>query len=67
MSEQIEKSKAPIISTRSTIEFMDELDNEASLRGHTRSEALGEILRLGFPRYLKKFPKKFERIDGAAA
>lgn len=64
MSEQIEQKENPIISTRTDLEFKAALDEAAELRGHTRSQALEEILKLGFPRYQKKFPKKFERVGG---
>jgi hypothetical protein len=63
MSEQIKQEDNPIISTRSTLEFKTRLDEAAELRGHTRSQALDEILKLGFPRYIKKFPKKYERVE----
>lgn len=66
MSEQIEQEKNPIISTRTDIEFKTALDEAAELRGHTRSEALEKIMKLGFPRYVKKFPQKYERVDSAA-
>lgn len=66
MSEQIEQKENPVISTRTDIEFKSALDEAAELRGHTRSEALEKILKLGFPRYVKKFPQKYERIAGVA-
>jgi hypothetical protein len=66
MSEQVKQDENPIISTRSTLEFKTSLDEAAELRGHTRSQALDEILKLGFPRYIKKFPQKFERVETSA-
>lgn len=66
MSEQIEQKENPIISTRTDTGFKNALDEAAELRGHTRSEALEKIMKLGFPRYLKKFPQKFERVENTA-
>jgi hypothetical protein len=66
MAEQNEQEKNPIISTRTDLEFKAALDEAAELRGHTRSQALEEIMKLGFPRYMKKFPQKYERVDTAA-
>lgn len=66
MSEQqIEQDKNPIISTRTDIQFKTALDEAAELRGHTRSQALEQIIKLGFPRYKKQFPQKFERVEAA--
>lgn len=66
MSEQVEPDKNPIVSTRTDLEFKAALDEAAELRGHTRSQALEHIIKLGFPKYLKRFPKKYERVDAAA-
>lgn len=66
MSEQIEQDKNPIVSTRTDLEFKAALDEAAELRGHTRSQALEKIIKLGFPKYLKQFPQKFKHVDSAA-
>lgn len=63
MSEQIDTKENPIISTRTDMEFKTALDEAAELRGHTRSQALEQIIKLGFPRYKKQFPQKYERVD----
>ncbi len=41
--------------------------NEAELRGHTTSQAVEEIIKLGLPKYLKRFPRKFEPVNSEAA
>lgn len=66
MSEDTNSKETVIISTRTGLELQQEIDREAKLRDHTRSQALEQIIKLGLPRYLKRFPKKFERLDSAA-
>jgi len=66
MSEETKTETAPIISTRTTMEIRQRIDEECQLRGHTRSQALEQIIKLGLPRYLKQVPRKFDRIDNAA-
>ncbi len=46
-------------------QFKAALDEAAKLRGHTVSEAAERMLRLGMPIYLKRVPKKFERVEAA--
>jgi hypothetical protein len=67
MSEDTNTKETVIISTRADAELQQEIDREAKLRDHTRSQALEQIIRLGLPRYLKRFPKKFERVNDAVA
>lgn len=68
MSEEIVKSKGTVvISTRTEQEIQRQIEDESRLRGHTRSQALEQIIKLGLPRYLKRFPKKYERISDATA
>lgn len=66
MREEQKPKENGIISTRTEPALKRQLDQEAELRGHTRSEALEYIIKLGLPRYLKTVPKKFERVDDAA-
>jgi hypothetical protein len=66
MSEDTNTKETVIISTRTNLQLQEEIDHEAKLRDHTRSQALEQIIKLGLPRYLKRFPKKFERVDNAA-
>jgi hypothetical protein len=66
MAEETKTKETAIISTRTEIEVQRQIDEEGQLRGHTRSQALEQIIKLGFPRYLKRFPKKFEKIGNAA-
>lgn len=66
MSEEEKPSESPIISTRATLALKRHITDEARLRGHTRSQALEQIIKLGLPRYLKTVPKKYEAIDSAA-
>lgn len=66
MSEDTNTKETVIISTRTDVDLQREIDHEAKLRDHTRSQALEQIIKLGLPRYLKRFPKKFERVDSAA-
>lgn len=56
------KEKTKVISTRTEIEIQELIDEAGQLRGHTRSEALGAIIKLGLPLYLKKFRKKYQRV-----
>jgi hypothetical protein len=67
MGDDIKSKEAPVISTRTSIEVQQQIDEEGQLRGHTRSQALEQIIKLGLPRYLKKFRKKYERVENAAA
>ena len=67
MRDEVNNSKQVVISTRTDADTQKQIDNEARLREHTRSQALEHIIKLGLPRYLKRFPKKLERIDSAAA
>jgi len=46
-----------VVGARS--EFAETIEKEGYIRGHSKSEALNEIIRLGLPRYLKKFKPKF--------
>lgn len=67
MSDAIKTTKETcIISTRTELEIQRQIDDEGKLRGHTRSQALEQIIKLGLPRYLRKFPKKYERVSDAA-
>ena len=62
-----QKSKAStVISIRAEEQLKERITEEAVLRGHTMSEAAEQILRLGLPLYIKRVPKQFERIEGAA-
>lgn len=51
------------ICGRTEEETKEKIQQEAPLRGHTPSEAVDHILKLGMPLYLKQFPKVFRRID----
>lgn len=66
MKGEAKKETAVVISTRTELEMQKSIDEAGQLRGHTRSQALEQIIKLGLPRYLRRFPKKYERIDGAA-
>lgn len=66
MSEEQKTEETAVISTRTKLVIQKQLDDEAKLRGHTRSQALEQIIKLGLPRYLKTVPRKYERIDDAA-
>ena len=66
MSQENKTTGTAIISTRTKLAVQKQIDDEARLRGHTRSQALDHIIRLGMPRYLKTVPRKYERIEDAA-
>ena len=55
-----------VISIRTEGQLKERISEEAALRGQTVSEAAEQMLRLGLPLYLKRVPKQFERIEGAA-
>lgn len=65
MSEEQKPKETAVISTRTELAVQHRIDEECQLRGHTRSQALEHIIRLGLPHYLKRFPKKYERVDAA--
>lgn len=56
-----------VLSTRTTPELKEQVELEAGLRGHTVSEALHQIIKLGLPKYLKRVPKKYQHADSEAA
>lgn len=62
MHAQKETTKSIVISTRTGVETQRLIDEAGELRGHTRSEALAAIIKLGLPLYLKTFRKKYQRI-----
>lgn len=66
MNEEQKTRETAVISTRTELEIQRRIDDEGKLRGHTRSQALEQIIKLGLPRYLTKFPKKYERVGEAA-
>jgi hypothetical protein len=66
MSDAPKAKETAVISTRTEPETRQRIDEESQLRGHTRSQALEQIIKLGLPHYLRRFPKKYERIDSAA-
>lgn len=51
------------MSTRTDEETREKIAEESTLRGHSLSEALEHIIKLGLPDYLKQFPKKYARLD----
>lgn len=55
-----------VISARTDARLKDQVDEEAQLRGHTTSQAVEEIIKLGLPKYLKRFPRKYEPVSDAA-
>ena len=59
------QSRSVIISGRTTAEMKAQIEGEAPLRGHTLSQAVGEILKLGAPLYFKRFRKTYERVKKA--
>ena len=54
-------SDQKVIGARS--EYRETIIEEGRLRGHTQSEALNEIIKLGLPRYIKKFRPKYAYVD----
>lgn len=66
MNEEQKPKGTAIISARTEVQTRERIDEESQLRGHTRSQALEQIIKLGLPHYLRRFPKKYERIDNAA-
>jgi hypothetical protein len=50
------------ICGRTEAETKDTLARESELRGHTLSEAVDHVLRLGLPIYLKEFAPQFRRV-----
>lgn len=66
MREEQKAEETAVISTRTKLTVQRQLDEEAELRGHTRSQALEQIIKLGLPRYLKAVPRKYERVNDAA-
>lgn len=54
-----------IISARVDAAFKDAIKDDGELRGHTISEAVEIILKLGKPLYIKKYPQKYERVAQA--
>lgn len=65
MSDEQKPKETTVISTRTELLIQQQIDEEGQLRGHTRSQALEQIIKLGLPRYLKRFPKKYERVTDA--
>lgn len=59
------ENKTPLtgLSARVEEQIKEVLSQEGPLRGHTLSEAVDNALKLGTPLYLKRFPKKFERVN----
>jgi hypothetical protein len=55
------------ISGRVEREIKQTIQDEAPLRGHTVSEAMDIILKLGLQPYLKKHPKKYEPVNNQQA
>jgi hypothetical protein len=52
-----------VVSFRVTKSEKLQLKEEAALRGQGPSEAAATMFRFGRPRYLKRVPKKFERVE----
>jgi hypothetical protein len=63
MQEQSKIKETAVISTRTNPELKTTVDTEARLRGHTTSEAVEKMIKLGLPKYLKRFPRKFEPVS----
>lgn len=59
-------SERTVISARADVELKEIFEREGPIRGHSASQAIELALKLGLPRYLKKYPKQFERIGKAA-
>lgn len=63
MSDEQKSKNTVVISIRADEEFKNQIAQESELRGQTVSEAAERMLRLGLPLYLKRVPKKFERVE----
>lgn len=63
MMSDTKTTKEVVISTRTELKIQQQIDEQSELRGHTRSQAVAEIIKLGLPLYLKKFRKEFERVN----
>lgn len=57
------KEERRVVSTRIERRLCEMLREEAVLRGHTFAEALEKIISLGVPLYLKKYQRKYRRIE----
>lgn len=51
------------ISARTDEETKEKLSEESTLRGHSLSEAVDHIIKIGMPKYLKQFPRKYAKLD----
>lgn len=65
MGKEKDKVETTVISIRADKRLRDAVAEEAALRNHSVSEAAGQMLKLGMPLYLKRVPKKFERVESA--
>lgn len=67
LNERLRLQNMAAISTRSERQLFKRIKDESWPRGHTRSHALEQIIKLGLPRYLKRFPKRYEPTGDVAA
>lgn len=68
MNEDTKNNNEKVISARlSDPQLKKTVADEARLREHTTSQAVEEIIKLGLPKYLKRFPPKLQPVDTVAA